>query len=87
MKQIFKDYKSLSRAIHKQDFKSIKGLKAEITEEDFNYFLNVLPPMDWLENSFILSECLTENLYYKFSKVDNKFYCEVVEYEPSEDFL
>ena len=40
------------------------------------------------ENSFYLSECLTENLYYKFYETNNIFYCEVCELNNiDEDFL
>jgi hypothetical protein len=95
MKQTFKDYKSLSREIDKRDYENIEGLKAEITEKEFNHFLNVLPPINWINeypnNSFILSECLTENLYYKFSQVEInkkiKFFCEVVRYKRSREEL
>ena len=80
------------KEIHKRDYQNIKGLKAQITEKCFDYFLEVLPPMNWEnengENSFYLSECLTENLYYKFYETNNIFYCEVCELNNiDEDFL
>ena len=76
---IFKSYKELNKEIHKRDYENIKGLKAEISEDEYNFFLNVLPPLKWKDESFILSECLTENLYHKFFIEDNKYFCEIVE--------
>ena len=78
------NYKQLQAEIHKRDYENIEGLKAEITEQEFNYFLEVLPPLNWLENSYLLSECLSENLYLKFSRLNNKFFCEVVRYDLNE---
>ena len=74
------NYKQLQDEINKRDYENIEGLKAEITEQEFNYFLNILPPLNWCDNSFILSETLTSNLYLKFSNSEDKYFCEVVRY-------
>ena len=89
-KTILKTYESLQEEIHKRDYENIKGLKCVITEEQWNYFLNVLPPLNWInefkENTFLLSECLTENLYLKFISIeDKKFFCEIVAYDLTEE--
>lgn len=82
--QVFKSMKELSAEIKKRDYNLILDLKAEITEEDYMYFLEVLPPMKWVGDSFLLSEALTDNLYYRFFKEENKYYCQVVELEDEE---
>lgn len=84
---IFKSFKELDKEIHKRDYENIKGLKAEISEKEYYYFLEVLPPLNWNKGSFILSEALTENLHEQFihDRKTNKYYCEVVEYDATED--
>lgn len=83
---------SLRKEIDKRDYRNIEGLKCEISFKEFDYFLNVLYPLNWItekkgnvDQSFLLNECLTENLYYKFSEIKTekgfKYYCEVVRYK------
>ena len=81
---VFKSMKELSAEIKKRDYNNILGLSAEITEEDYMYFLEVLPPLRWDKRGFILSEALTDGLYYLFSKSDGKYFCKVVQLEDEE---
>lgn len=82
--QVFKSMKELQAEIKKRDYNLILDLKAEITEENYYYFLEVLPPLKMDDHSFILSEALSDNLYYKFFREANKYYCQVVELEDEE---
>ena len=88
-KQIFKNFELLKAEITKRNYNNIEGLKAEITAEQFNYFLNVLYPLNWNteKNTFLLNEPLTENLYYGFSQIGIKFYCEVLRYNMNKEEL
>jgi hypothetical protein len=82
--KILKSFKELKDLINKRDYNNILGLKAKITQEDYYYFLEVLPPIQSTPNSFILSEALNDNLYYKFSNIQGVYYCEVVELKDEE---
>jgi len=90
---IYKNFEELRQEITNRDYNNILGLKCRITAKDYNYFLEVLPPFNWINefpnSSFILSECLSGNLYYKFSRVKENmklvYYCEIVEYKPSRE--
>lgn len=76
--------KELQTEIKKRDYNNILGLFAKITEEDYMYFLEVLPPLRWDSRGFVLSEALSDNLYYQFSKVGGGHKCEVVQLEDEE---
>ena len=71
--------KKLFKQIDDQQYKNIKGLKAEITEEEYDYFLGVLPPLDFDGNAFFMCEYLTGDLTTRYWCEDKKYYCEVVE--------
>jgi len=83
-KLVFNSFKELRDTIDKRDFNNILGLKAKITEKDYMYFLEVLPPMRWKEHSFVLSEALTDQLYYQFSETKEGYFAEVVKLEDEE---
>ena len=82
-KETFKTYEELRTEIRKRNYNNILGLSANITEKEYNYFLNVLPPMEWRDNSFLLSECLSDDLYYKFISYPkaNIYTCEIVKHD------
>ena len=52
----------------------------EITSEEYDYFLNVLPPMEWIRNErysmFFVSECYTMTYYRQclYDKETGKYY-------------
>jgi len=82
--KMFNSMKELQKEIKKRDYNNIGGLKAKITEKDYWYFLEVLPPFKVIKNGFVLSEALSDNLYYQFTEVNNKYFCEVVMLEDEE---
>jgi len=82
--KVFETFQELSKEIKKRDYNNILGLRAKITEEEYWYFLEVLPPFKMLKNGFILSEALSDNLYYQFT--ENPYMCEVVALE-DEDIM
>jgi hypothetical protein len=49
----------------------------EVTEDKYEYALCVLPPLRWKGNSFFLGECITENYYHFYTKLNGKFYSAV----------
>jgi hypothetical protein len=67
-------------AVHKLDYEGIEGLKAEITGEDYMEMLEILPPKKMDGQTFYMSEFLSGDLTTKFSKVDGKYFAEVVDY-------
>jgi len=78
----FKTYDELWHEIKKRDYNNILGLKANITKEEFDHFLNVLPPFKYVKNGFLLSEALSDQLYYQFTeKAGKTFFAEVVKLE------
>jgi hypothetical protein len=79
-KKSFKSYDSFRKEISKRDYQNIEGLKAEITEKDYDYFLNVLPPIEWKGNAFYMSEFYTGDLTAKFYKKGSKYFVEVVDF-------
>ena len=90
--KMFKTFEALRKYIYTTaDFNAslIKGKKARITKREYNNFLNVLPPLNWINeypnSSFYLEECLSHNLYYKFMRVlEGKklnYYCIIAELE------
>ena len=46
----------------------------EITEERFNEMLNIMPPMDWANGSFLICEAITGGWHACFLKHDGKYY-------------
>ena len=82
--ETFKTMAGLRKEIHKRKYDGIKGLKATITKEEYDYFLNVLPPFKYTKNGFILSEALSDQLYYEFKQIGKKYYAEVVKLEDEE---
>jgi len=82
--QEFSSFKELSAEIKKRDYDNINDLSAIITEEDYYYFLEALPPLKRGNGWFILSEALSDNLYYKFKRTKEGYLCEVVELEDEE---
>ena len=83
-KLVFKSFKELRDTIDKRDFNNILGIKAKITKKDYYNFLEVLPPMKMTSNSFILSEALSDQLYYQFSNTTEGYFAEVVKLEDEE---
>lgn len=79
----FNNFKSFRDFINKCDYdpKKILNKKCKVSEKDYHYFLNVMFPANWINNkwdqesSFVLNECLTENIYYRFYKIKNKCWC------------
>lgn len=47
----------------------------ETTEEMFNYFLNVLPPLDWDRDCFSMSEFSTGTLTDSFISLNGRCFC------------
>ena len=80
----FKTMDELRKEIRKRKYDGILGLKATITEEEYDYFLNVLPPFKYTKNGFIMSEALTDQLYYEFTQIGKKCCAEVVRLEDEE---
>lgn len=74
----FKSFRALCDAIEKQHYKQIEGLSARISKKSYYEMLEALPPV-YLKFGWLLSECLTGNLYYHFFEYDNKYYCVVVD--------
>jgi hypothetical protein len=83
-KLVFKSFKELRDTIDKRDFNNILGLKAKIAEKDYINFLEVLPPMKVTPTSFVLSEALTDQMYYQFSNTKEGYFAEVVKLEDEE---
>lgn len=82
----FKKYKDFNNFISISNYNPSKILNkyCKITHKEWSYFLEVLPPMLWYNESnlnfFYLSECLTENIYLKFVRIFTKdkkeiYYC------------
>ena len=85
--KMFKTYEELRAEVRKRDYQDIKGLKAKITEEDYDNFLNVLPPLGWKKNTFYLSEFLSGDLTYNFSRVGKQCYCDVADFREEQPEL
>ena len=80
----FSTYGELIKEIEKRDYNNIRCLRAKITKERYYDTLEVLPPLMMNDNSFVLSEALTDNLYLKFVRNGNGYQCEVVMIEDEE---
>jgi len=55
--------------------RSIIGDKWEITEEIYDDFLNMLPPLNYKDNSFYMREYCFDNITTRFSKSGDKYFC------------
>ena len=62
------------------------GQYFETTEEMYNYFLNVLPPMDYTADAFSMSEYSTETLTDAFARISGRFYCLTISRSSGADF-
>jgi hypothetical protein len=58
----------------------------ETTEEIYDYFLNVLPPLDWTADGFSMREFATGFLTDGFVKSGGRFFCICVHRERAMDF-
>ncbi len=62
------------------------GQYFETTREIYEYFLNVLPPMDYTADGFSMSEFATDTLTDAFLRVSGRFYCLCISRRTSADF-
>lgn len=62
------------------------GQYFETTEEIYNYFLNVLPPLDFTADGFSMSEFSTGSLTDCFLRRNGRFYCLCISRRKSSDF-
>ena len=46
----------------------------EITEDKYDDMLNCLPPVNWSQGSFFISEAYTNNIHSFYAKLNGKFY-------------
>ena len=81
---VFDTMAGLRKEIRKRKYNNILGLKAKITAKEYDYFLEVLPPFKYTKNGFVMSEALTDQMYYQFSEIGKKFYAEVINMEDEE---
>jgi len=59
----------------------------ETTEEIYDYFLEVLPPLDWTTFGFSMREFATGYLTDAFVNFDGRFYCLTIHRERPQDFI
>ena len=59
----------------------------ETTEEIFDYFLEVLPPLDWTTSGFSMREFSTGHLTDCFLSFDGRFFCLTIHRERPQDFI
>lgn len=88
IKKYKKELKTV-RIIKKSDYKKeqdkvILTKPFEITEEVYFEMLEVLPPLRFTQNGFIMSEFYTENYTTQFFKKDDKFYGAMIDYTRKE---
>jgi hypothetical protein len=61
------------------------GLRAghwfETTEDDYLYFLNCMPPLCMTRDFFVMCECVADNLYNAFFKIDDRFFCLMISWQ------
>lgn len=62
------------------------GQYFETTGEIFDYFLNVLPPLDWTADAFSMSEFSTGTLTDAFVRHDGRFFCLCISRRSAADF-
>lgn len=62
------------------------GQYFETTRELYDYFLNLLPPMDYTADGFSMSEYATDTLTDAFLRVSGRFYCLCISRRTSADF-
>lgn len=79
--KLFASRKGLWEEAEKKKFDGIKGFKAHVTEKQYYDALEVLPPFKMIENGFIQSEAISDQLYMQYKKEGNKFFCEIVQLE------
>ncbi len=77
------------RVIKKEDYRKeadqvILTEPIEITEEVYYEMLEILPPLCYTGNGFLMSEFQTESYTDQFFKRDGKFYMAVVDYRRKE---
>jgi hypothetical protein len=82
--KLFNSFRELDAEISKRDYNNILGLKAKITKEVYWDALEVLPPFKYVKDGFILSEALTDNLYFQYTEIGDDYFCEVVALEDEE---
>lgn len=58
----------------------------ETTEEIYNYFLNVLPPLDFTADGFSMSEFSTGSLTDCFLRRQGRFFCLCISRRNASDF-
>ncbi len=61
-------------------FATTVGRKWEIDAELYEEFLNILPPIGWRGDSFHMGEFLFDDITHKYSREDDRYFCEVVYY-------
>ncbi len=62
------------------------GQYFETTGEIFDYFLNVLPPLDWTADAFSMREFSTGTLTDAFVRHDGRFFCLCISRRSAVDF-
>ena len=63
---------------------SLLGNRWEIDAEIYHEFLGMLPPLEWRNGAFYMSEFTFDNITAKFSKDGDKYYCEFARYPSRE---
>jgi hypothetical protein len=46
-----------------------------IDRDIYDYFLEILPPLDWRGSSFLVSEALAEDVHSAYFECDGSLYC------------
>lgn len=59
----------------------------ETTEEIYDYFLGVLPPLDWTTSGFSMREFATDYLTDSFVNFGERYFCLTIHRERRSDFI
>lgn len=82
--KVFNSFEEMNKEIEEREYDNILGFKAKITEDRYYDALEALPPFKYTKTGFILSEALSDNLYYHFFLEGKQYYVEVVKLEDEE---
>ncbi len=63
-------------------FATTIGRRWEIDADLYDEFLNILPPLGWRGHSFYMGEFLFDDITHKFSRIGDRYFCEVAPYPP-----
>ena len=61
------------------DLPSLIGVRWQIDERIYDEFLNILSPLQWRGDSFLMSEFTFGSITAKYTKEGDRYFCEFVD--------